>query len=109
MILFANIGTTFVGGRDNIAGIRAALRAIQVKIAYLHVDGALDLGFAPDTVSLSPPGLKTRNGLPVVQGLTLSHYKAFGIMVLGEVICYNPTTGTIPTATTVNPRIVFET
>ena len=109
VILFANIGTTFVGGRDNIGGIRAALRAIHAEIAYLHVDGALDLGFAPDTVSLGPPGHETRGGLPVVQGLTLSHHKAFGIMVSGEVICYNPTAGTIPTATAVDPRIVFET
>jgi hypothetical protein len=30
-------------------------------------------------------------------------------MVSGEVICYNPTTKCIPTATEVDTRIVFET
>lgn len=109
IILFANIGTTFVGGRDDITGIRSALASINADISYLHVDGALDLGFAPDSVSLGPPSLATRDGLPVVQGLTLSHHKAFGIMISGEVICYNPTTKGIPTATEVDARIVFET
>lgn len=109
IILFANIGTTFVGGRDDIIGIRSALASISAEISYIHVDGALDLGFSPDSVSLGPPSLATRNGLPVVQGLTLSHHKAFGIMVSGEAICYNPNTKCIPTATAVDPRIVFET
>jgi hypothetical protein len=109
IILFANTGTTFVGGRDDITGIRSALTSINADISYLHVDGALDLGFAPDSVSLGPPSLATRDGLPVIQGLTLSHHKAFGIMISGEVICYNSTNKDIPTATEVDTRIVFET
>ncbi|KAH9873931.1 hypothetical protein IAQ61_004558 [Plenodomus lingam] len=109
VILFANIGTTFIGGRDEIKGIRSALRTIGAEVDYIHVDGALDLGFAPDSVSLGPPGLDSRDGLPVVQGLTISHHKAYGIMVSGEVICYSPHTSALPTATPVDSRIIFET
>jgi hypothetical protein len=44
-----------------------------------------------------------------VQGLTISHHKAFGIVVSGEVICYSPQLRILPTATPVDSRIVFET
>jgi hypothetical protein len=110
VVIFANIGTTFVGGRDDINGIRAALRVVGAETAYVHVDGALDLGFASDSVSLGPPGVDNcKDGLPVVQGLTISHHKAFGIMVSGEVICYSPKLKVLPTATPVDSRIIFET
>lgn len=117
VVLLCNIGTTFTGGRDDIPTVRRALVAIGVQVSYIHVDGALDLGFAPDSVMLGPPdGPWERNGLPVVQGITLSHHKAYGIMVSGEVICHRPfcpgeqhNTNLIPTATAVDPRIVFET
>lgn len=114
IILLANMGTTFVGGRDNILGLRKALHAIDAEIAYIHVDGALDLGFTPDLVCLGRPGSATweKNGLPIVQGITLSHHKAFGIMVSGEVISYSPNPENQSLAKAVeliDPRVIFET
>lgn len=110
IILLANLGTTFVGGRDDVLGLRRVLREIGAEIDYVHVDGALDLGFSPDSVCLGPPSVIKRNGVPVVQGITLSHHKAFGIMVSGEVICYSPTDQRLAEAvSTIDPRIVFET
>lgn len=111
IILLANCGTTFVGGRDDILALRQSLRAIGSDISYIHVDGALDFGFSPNVVSLGAPDTMIKNGLPVVQGITLSHHKAFGIMVSGEVICYSPRSkklaGLGPPA--IDARIVFET
>ena len=52
-----------------------------------------------------------KNGLPVVQCITLSHHKAFGIMVSGEVICYSPRSQKLAGLgpPTIDARIVFET
>ena len=110
IILLANIGTTFVAGRDDILALRDALHAIGSEVSYIHVDGALDFGFHPKVVSLGSPDTMTKRGLPAVQGITLSHHKAFGIMVSGEVICYNPSSQSFAGPdSSVDPRIVFET
>ena len=110
VILLANIGTTFVAGRDDILALRQCLRAIGSEISYIHVDGALDFGFCSDIVALGSPDTVTKRGLPAVQGITLSHHKAYGIMVSGEVICYTPRSKkTAIFASPVDPRIVFET
>lgn len=91
LILFANIGTTFTGGRDDLLEIGKRLAEVNIVPSFIHVDGALDLGFTTDSVRLGPPGgLITTDGIPVVQGVTISHHKAFGIMVSGEVISYCP-------------------
>ncbi|KAK9777065.1 putative Histidine decarboxylase [Seiridium cardinale] len=110
IILVCNIGTTFVGGRDDIVGLCQGLAMQGLEVAHIHVDGAFDLGFKADSVVLGPPSTTaSQGGRPVVQGITLSHHKAHGIMVSGEVICYNPTGRLSPGAGQVDPRIVFET
>ncbi|KAL8839812.1 MAG: hypothetical protein Q9176_004215 [Flavoplaca citrina] len=110
IVLLANFGTTFVGGCDDIVALRNALRHVELDTAYVHVDGALDFGFSSHNVCLGPPSLQARDALPVVQGVTLSHHKAWGIMVSGEVICYNPRQRLLKTvASRVEPRVVFET
>ncbi|KAI4270564.1 MAG: hypothetical protein L6R38_007094 [Xanthoria sp. 2 TBL-2021] len=110
IVLLANLGTTFVGGCDDIVSLRQALQRVELDTAYVHVDGALDLGFSPCSIRLGVPSLQSKDGIPVVQGVTLSHHKAWGIMVSGEVICYNPKQGSLSTvASRVEPRIVFET
>ncbi|MCJ1458465.1 hypothetical protein MMC28_008838 [Mycoblastus sanguinarius] len=110
IVLLANIGTTFVGGCDDILALRQSLRAVGSEISYIHVDGALDFGFCPNTISLGSPDSMIKNGLPVVQGITLSHHKAFGIMVSGEVICYSPNSKELAAlGSPVDPRVVFET
>ena len=110
VVLLANMGTTFVGGRDDILALRQSLHGTGSKIAYIHCDGALNFGFGQDLVSLGTPDTVVKKGLPVVQGITLSHHKAFGIMVSGEVICYNPGSKKfVETDFPVDPRIVFET
>ncbi|KAI4130883.1 MAG: hypothetical protein LQ338_001480 [Usnochroma carphineum] len=110
IILLANLGTTFVGGCDDIGSLRKALRRVELDTAYIHVDGALDFGFSPCSVRLGVPSFQSEDDIPVVQGVTLSHHKAWGIMVSGEVICYNPKQGQLSTmASPVEPRIVFET
>lgn len=49
-----------------------------------------------------------KDGIPVVQGVTLSHHKAYGMMVSGEVICYSPKAQrSLSLVTNVEPRIVF--
>ena len=90
VIRLINIGTTFIGGRDNVLRLRQALRDHDTEISYNHADGALDSGFPSDTVCLGRPDLITKNNLPVVQDITFSHHKAFGIMVSGEVISFSP-------------------
>ncbi|KAB8275178.1 pyridoxal phosphate-dependent transferase [Aspergillus minisclerotigenes] len=111
IVLLVNIGTTFSGARDDILALREALRLIGSDAVYIHADGALDLATPTKDVCLGPPHDLERNGKPVVQGVTLSHHKAFGIMVSGEVICYTPTThrlaAVLPNMT--DPRAVFET
>ena len=111
IILLANFGTTFVGGRDDILALRQSLHAIGLEISYIHVDGALDFGFSPNVVSLGSPDTMMKSGLPVVQGITLSHHKAFGIMVSGEVISHTPTSKRLAGlgSAAVDARIVFET
>lgn len=112
LILFANMGTTFIGGRDDLVEVRKQLSEIGVKPSYIHIDGALDFGFLVDGIQLGPPSVPfTNSGTPVVQGITLSHHKAFGIMVSGEVICYCPDSLDQLAALTpsVEPRAVFET
>ncbi|KAL8963292.1 MAG: hypothetical protein Q9193_000432 [Seirophora villosa] len=110
IVLLANIGTTFVGGCDDILSLRKALRCVGLDTAYVHVDGALNFGFSPCSVRLGSPSLDSRDGVPVVQGVTLSHHKAWGIMVSGEAICYDPKKGQSSTlGPPVQPRIVFET
>jgi hypothetical protein len=109
VVLLCNIGTTFVGGKDNIVELRRKLSMYAIDVAHIHVDGALDFGFASDNIILGPPGHATRGGRPVVQGITLSHHKVYGLMVSGEVICYNPAGHLIPKSTAIDPRVVFET
>ncbi|KAL6915275.1 hypothetical protein FSST1_006770 [Fusarium sambucinum] len=112
MILFANRGTTFVGGQDDIVELTQTLAQIEVVPSYIHVDGALDLGFIADGLRLGPPGAQGPNSkTPVVQGITLSHHKVFGIMVSGEVISYCPNhcKQFDALAGTVDPRAVLET
>lgn len=110
IILLANIGTTFGGGRDNVLQLRQALRDNGQDVAYVHADGALDFGFPSSTVYLGRPELMTKSDLPVVQGITLSHHKAFGIMVSGEVICFSPAERRLATVfSSVEPRVIFET
>lgn len=112
LILFANMGTTFVGGRDDLIQIRKQLAKIDAEPSYIHVDGALDLGFLVEGIRLGPPGAScTSDGIPIVQGITLSHHKVFGIMVSGEVIGYCPNAlEQFKTVTgSVEPRAVLET
>lgn len=112
MILFANMGTTFVGGQDDILEITEILAQIEVVPSYIHVDGALDLGFVANGLYLGPPGTQQASSrIPVVQGVTVSHHKVFGIMVSGEVISYCPNHSKQfdALAGTVDPRAVFET
>ena len=110
IVLLANIGTTFTAGRDDIMVLRQCLRAIGSEISYIHVDGALDFGFCSNMVALGSPDVMTKRGLPTVQGITLSHHKAFGIMVSGEVICYSPGSKKLAERDSpIDPRIVFET
>lgn len=110
IILLANMGTTFVGGYDDIIALRQALRAVGSDIAYIHIDGALDFGFSSDTVRLGAPNITEKNGLPVVQGITLSHHKAYGIMVSGEAICFRPVNHQLKAVvSSVEPRVIFET
>jgi hypothetical protein len=114
VIIFANLGTTFVGGRDNLVEIGKQLAQIKIVPSYIHVDGALDLGFLAEGVCLGPPGTTcTRNGTPIVQGITISHHKVLGIMVSGEVISYCPNVSAKKQwdalTGAVEPRAIFET
>jgi glutamate/tyrosine decarboxylase-like PLP-dependent enzyme len=110
IVLLANIGTTFEGGRDDVPGLRKALREVGADITYVHADGALDSGFSSNSVSLGPPSATEKSGVPVVQGNTLSHHKAFEIMVSGGVICYSPMEKKLAKAVSnIDPRAVFET
>jgi glutamate/tyrosine decarboxylase-like PLP-dependent enzyme len=113
--LVVNVGTTFVGGVDDIAALRGVLREdVEQEVSYIHADGALDFGFGPGQaklVCLGPPdGPSVRgDGVPVVQGITVSHHKAYGMMVSGEVVYYNPSHNALPNlAPAVDPRAVFE-
>ncbi|KAF3312952.1 hypothetical protein TWF173_006534 [Orbilia oligospora] len=108
MVLFANMGTTFVGARDNLKKIFERLADVGVTISHIHVDGAFDFGFENCSVKLGLPGTIDEEGRPFVQGITISHHKALGGMVSGEVICYSPHDHLAPFKWNVDPRIVFE-
>ncbi|KAF4965251.1 hypothetical protein FSARC_6930 [Fusarium sarcochroum] len=107
VVLMCNFGSTFLGGCDDVIGIRKKLAAHGIKVAHTHVDGALELGLSTDVV-LGKPGINSRNGLPVVQGITISHHKAMGLMVSGLVICHSPTGQLAPRETSIDPRAVLE-
>ncbi|KAJ5740228.1 pyridoxal phosphate-dependent transferase [Penicillium malachiteum] len=113
IILVVNIGSTFIGGRDDILALRRALRSIGSDTSYILADGALDLGFSSELVQLGPAEmLLGKRGAPVVQAVTLSHHKVFGIMVSGQVVCHlrDTTKRTLATmASSGDPRAVFET
>ncbi|KAB8259716.1 pyridoxal phosphate-dependent transferase [Aspergillus pseudonomiae] len=111
VILIVNVGTTFTGAQDDILSLRQVLRSVGADAVYIHADGALDLALSPNSVRLGPPNIMAKNGTPVVQGITLSHHKAYGVMVSGEVVCYTPANGQLATvgSNTVDPRAVFET
>lgn len=69
IILFANRGTTFVGGQDDILELTKTLAQIEVVPSYIHVDGPFNLGFVADGLRLGPPGTQRANSrIPVVQG-----------------------------------------
>jgi len=116
MILLANLGTTFVGARDDLVGIYRGLQEVGIQASYIHVDGALDFGFGASDIRLGPCGAVGDNGMPLVQGITISHHKALGQMVCGEVLCFSPG-NQLPSvcpsrgSTTLapDPRAVFET
>ncbi|KAK6500168.1 hypothetical protein TWF481_010520 [Arthrobotrys musiformis] len=108
MVLFANMGTTFLGARDNLKEIYEKLQNVGIKISHIHVDGALDLGFENGGVKLGLPGTLTPEGVPLVQGVTISHHKALGNMVSGQIICYSPQSQLGAFKWDVDPRIVFE-
>ncbi|CAJ2511990.1 Uu.00g076150.m01.CDS01 [Anthostomella pinea] len=109
MVLFANMGTTFVGARDDITRIHDSLAKVGIAISYIHVDGALDFGFDNCGIRLGPPGSQGPDGTPMVQGVTLSHHKALGHTVSGEVLCFSPRDELPSLAASVDPRAVFET
>ncbi|KAL9593630.1 MAG: hypothetical protein Q9219_007462 [cf. Caloplaca sp. 3 TL-2023] len=110
IILLLSVGTTFIGGYDDVPALRQAVFDAGSVVDYIHVDGALDFGFSPYPARLGPPELLTKTDLPVVQGITLSHHKANGIMVSGEVICYSPDNQQLVTVVfEVEPRVIFET
>ncbi|EWC47619.1 hypothetical protein DRE_03239 [Drechslerella stenobrocha 248] len=108
MVLFANMGTTFLGARDDLKRICSGLLEVGIQISYIHIDGALDFGYGNCGVTLGPPGV-TDQGMPVVQGITVSHHKVMGGMVSGEVFCWSPTGNRSPCLDwKVDPRIIFE-
>lgn len=109
LILFANIGTTFVGARDNLAEIYQTLKEHDLEISYIHADGAFDFGFDTCGIRLGRPGSVDDNGVPCVQGVTISHHKALGQNVSGEVLCFTPNRDIAGTVPNLDPRIVFET
>lgn len=108
MILLLNMGTTFVGATDDLVGIYRTLANAGIQISYIHIDGALDFGFETCNVKLGPCGAVGNDGTPLVQGVSVSHHKALGSMVSGEVLCFSPQ-GQLPSLGSLDPRIVFET
>ncbi|KFY36069.1 hypothetical protein V494_05331 [Pseudogymnoascus sp. VKM F-4513 (FW-928)] len=111
IILAANVGTVFAGGRDDILALRLKLRSIGSDTSYIIADGALDLGFSSDLVQLASPEVLTgKNRAPAVQSVTLSNHKVFGVMVSGQVICHSPLNNSLATvAESADPRAVLET
>ncbi|KAK6516282.1 hypothetical protein TWF506_006191 [Arthrobotrys conoides] len=112
MILLLNTGTTFLGGRDDLQEIFRCLKDVDLTISHIHVDGALDFGFRQTYgFNLGQPGEVDSHGVPFVQGITISHHKAMGHMVSGEIICLNPDPEERLSLLgwEIDPRIVFET
>ncbi|KAI3325097.1 PLP-dependent transferase [Xylariaceae sp. AK1471] len=109
MILLANMGTTFLGARDDLVGIYRDLAAAGIRISYIHVDGALDLGFDTCGIKLGPCGAVDNDGTPLVQGITISHHKALGHIVSGVVLCFSPEWQLSTSCSSLDPRAVFET
>lgn len=109
VILFANIGSTFVGARDDIAGAASALAAAGIGISYIHADGAFDFGYDTCGVGLGPPGARdAATGGPLVQGITVSRHKALGQSVSGEVLCYSPGREITGLSAGADPRTALE-
>ncbi|CAG9944893.1 unnamed protein product [Clonostachys rosea f. rosea IK726] len=109
LILFVNIGTTFAGARDDLSEIYQALKGHGIEISYIHADGAFDFGFDTCGIRLGKPGSVDDNGMPCVQGVTISHHKALGQNVSGEVLCFTPERGIAGTVPNLDARVVFET
>ncbi|KAI0535797.1 hypothetical protein GGR58DRAFT_529060 [Xylaria digitata] len=108
MILLANMGTTFVGARDDLIGIYQNLSETGIQISYIHVDGALDFGFDTCGIELGPCGALSNDGKPLVQGVTISHHKALGHMVSGEFLSFSPENQLPSSLPSLVPRAVFE-
>lgn len=109
MILLLNVGTTFVGATDDLVEIHRTLAKAGIQISYIHVDGALEFGFETCGIKLGPCGVVGNDGTPLVQGVTLSHHKALGNIVSGEVLCYSPQDQLPNLCSSLDPRVVFET
>ncbi|KAI1109424.1 PLP-dependent transferase [Nemania sp. NC0429] len=109
MILLVNIGTTFVGARDDLVEIHRTLAKARIQISYIHVDGALNCGFETCGIKLGPCGAVGDDGTPLVQGVTISHHKALGNIVSGEVLCFSPQDQLPDLCSSLDPRVVFET
>ncbi|KAK6538249.1 hypothetical protein TWF694_011128 [Orbilia ellipsospora] len=110
MILCANMGTTFVGARDNLSFIYTKLGEVGIQISHIHVDGALELGFGNSAgLKLGEPGAVDEHGVPFVQAVTFSHHKAMGNMVSGEIICFSPGEELSSLEWDVDPMVIFET
>ncbi|KAI0521557.1 PLP-dependent transferase [Xylaria bambusicola] len=108
MILLVNMGTTFVGARDNLAEAFRELRRVGIQISYIHVDGALDFGYETCGMKLGPPGAVDNDCTPLVQGITLSHHKALGTTVSGEVLYFSPENQRPIPCLSIHPRVIFE-
>ncbi|GAW11709.1 hypothetical protein ANO14919_010590 [Xylariales sp. No.14919] len=108
MILFANMGTTFTGAKDDLVGIYQKLSNAGIQISYIHVDGALDFGFEAGGIELGPCGALSNDGRPLVQGVTMSHHKALGSTVSGEVLCFSPENQLSSSLSSLVPQTVFE-
>ncbi|KAI0410095.1 PLP-dependent transferase [Xylaria palmicola] len=109
MIIFANMGTTFLGGRDDILSIHQELAKVGIQMSYIHIDGALDFGFETCGIKLGPCCAIDGDGRPFVQGITVSHHKAMGQNVSGEILCYSPENQLSELSGNLDQRAVFET
>ncbi|KAK6542001.1 hypothetical protein TWF694_007773 [Orbilia ellipsospora] len=114
LILFANTGTTFLGARDDLKGIYSQLSSANIEISHIHVDGAFDLGYGEFGITLGLPGTANAEGMPSVQGITISHHKVLGTMICGEVYSFMPEKNhNIEKEASlfnwgIDPRIIFE-
>ena len=83
MILFGNIDTTFVGAQDDLRYIFKNHREVGILITYIHIDGALGLGYKTCGIKLWNPGMGA-NDTPLVQETTSSHHKALKQSIWGR-------------------------